>query len=370
MYLEIHSDKKVSYSKFMQEFKKYKVSIYVPRKDTCAKCDSHEALRRSNPTVEQLEIMEKESQDHKDRVRAARQDLTRAKEASKTCQNTLFFTFDMEQNQPLPFINTSVAFYKRQLSMHNFGIHTLHNKQGHMCLWTEAEGKRGANEVASSLHSFLDKEGEGYENLVSFSDACGGQNRNKIVTAYFMYLCHTSPIKSWTHSFLESGHTFLPNDTDFGKIEKKKKDQIGLYCFEDYVSLIKKCKFNVIRMENKFKDFAQLTNILKFRKFNESNAKFSWLQLKKLRVTCENFVLQYKYSCREDEQWQSINLSNLSTDIEIDLAVLYPNGIKVKNEKYRDIMSLLPYIPSVHHDFFLKLKNEESHDDELEEFLE
>ena len=69
-----------------------------------------------------------------------------------------------------------------------------------------------------------------YEEIHTFSDACGGQNRNKNVVSLFMYICETTNIKSWTHIYLESGHSYLPNDTDFGVIERSKNKQIGTYC--------------------------------------------------------------------------------------------------------------------------------------------
>lgn len=70
MYLEIHSDYKVSFSKFLQIFKEYKVKIYVPRKDTCSTCDKQQAARKSGLTSEEILLIEKESNEHKERVQA------------------------------------------------------------------------------------------------------------------------------------------------------------------------------------------------------------------------------------------------------------------------------------------------------------
>lgn len=263
----------------------------------------------------------------------------------------------MEQTQPIPYINTSVAFYKRQLWLYNLGIHTLHDGKGTMCLWTESEGKRGANEVASSLISFLENK-EGYENLVSFSDCCSGQNRNKIIVSLFFHICQATPIKSWTHNFLESGHSFLPNDTDFGKIEKKKKDQLGIYCYNDFKTLIKRCKFDVNDMKSKFYDISQLTKKFNFRNVDEDKEKFSWLKLKKIQVSADNFIMRYKYSCIDSEPWKTIDFSRNYTLSDDEILSLHESGIKIKKEKYLDILSLLKFVPSVHHDFFLKLKHD------------
>ena len=66
------------------------------------------------------------------------------------------------------------------------------------------------------------------------------------------------PINSWTHTFLESGHSFLPNDTDFGKIENAKKKNIGIYSEEDWTVIIKGCNFNVTKMKGSFEDISKL----------------------------------------------------------------------------------------------------------------
>lgn len=42
--------------------------------------------------------------------------------------------------------------------------------------------------------------------------------------------------------FLESGHTFLPNDTDFSKIEAALKHHQRVYTAEEYTEMIKNSK--------------------------------------------------------------------------------------------------------------------------------
>ena len=145
-------------------------------------------------------------------------------EAEEKCRepgSRLFcFTFDLEKTQPIPYLNTSVAFYKRQMWFYNLGVNTRHDKKGYMLVWQEIEGKRGSCEISSSLFTFLQKNHlENYDEIRTFSDCCGRQNRNKNIVAFFMYICMRTNIQSWTHTFLESGHSYLPNDTDYGKIE-------------------------------------------------------------------------------------------------------------------------------------------------------
>lgn len=49
-------------------------------------------------------------------------------------------------------------------------------------------------------------------------------------------------LKTITLKYLESGHTFLPNDTDFSKIEYQLKYHQIIYTAEEYIDVIKSCK--------------------------------------------------------------------------------------------------------------------------------
>ena len=104
------------------------------------------------------------------------------------------FTFDLEKNQPLPFIQTSVAFHKRQLWLYNLGVNIRHDNQGHMFLWLENEGRRGSEEICSTIFHFLNERSKSGvaepKRMHSFSDCCGGQNRNKY---FFLYVVVLQP---------------------------------------------------------------------------------------------------------------------------------------------------------------------------------
>ena len=49
-----------------------------------------------------------------------------------------------------------------------------------------------------------------------------------------------------------------------------------------------------------------------------------------------------------------------------NLSALYPSGKEINHLKYKDLVSLFPYIPAVHHKLFLRLKpkktSENAHD--------
>ena len=97
----------------------------------------------------------------------------------------------------------------------------------------EGVSSRGAQEVASCLKDFvLTKLPNDVKHLTAWSDSCGGQNRNIKVCAMWMHLLEKSQLESIDHKFLDSGHSYLPCDSDFGDIEKHAKRCEHVYSAE------------------------------------------------------------------------------------------------------------------------------------------
>lgn len=122
---------KVSFPIFCKVMVQYDVSIYRPKADSCQRCDAFNVKLKCVQEEERSEMI-KILNNHQNRAAAVRLDLRNATKDAKTNTNLLVFTFDMQKTQPLPAINTSVAFYKRQLWIYNVGINRCHDNQGYM----------------------------------------------------------------------------------------------------------------------------------------------------------------------------------------------------------------------------------------------
>ena len=77
---------------------------------------------------------------------------------------------------------------------------------------------------------------------IFLTTTCGGQNRNYNVARYSVYAANTvKNVSSIEINFMESGHSFLPNDSDFSNISDAMKSRSTIYTIDEYVSLIEKC---------------------------------------------------------------------------------------------------------------------------------
>ena len=356
---------KVSRSFFISELNKFNVKIYVPKKDTCSTCDEVNAKLKSKLDEKTRIALKTADENHKDRAKVARELLNGKTNESKNSDNkVLVFTFDLQRTLPLPYINTSVTFYKRQLWLYNLGINLRCKNKGFMFIWNESEGKRGSNEIMSCIYDFLMNSISlaNYEKIHTFSDGCAGQNRNKTMISFMSYIVETTNISEWTHSFMESGHSFLPNDTDFGRIERAKKRALNIFSPNEYKDLMISCKFSVTPMVGKMFDFAQIQEKFTFRKNNTDGDRFFISKVKWMRISkFSSKVLQYKLSNSLNEQAKNFDFSKRSGSssmFSLNIEPLYAVPNKISCEKFKDLQDLMRFIPEVHQSFYKDLPHE------------
>ena len=137
--------------------------------------------------------------------------------------------------------------------VYNLGFHNFHDDNVKMYVWDETTASRCAQEVASYILAHM-QDITTQKHVIAYSDACSGQNRNIKVALTWMKIAQSSNnnIQTVDHKLLVSGHSFLPNDRDFGLIEMKIKKENYLHNPEHYYELIEKCKrrntFSIKRM--------------------------------------------------------------------------------------------------------------------------
>lgn len=181
------------------------------------RCDRFKASTSGATSGKQAELLKKEHKEHLDHAYKLRDqmknDLARAKKDSSV--ETL--TFDLEKTHCLPRLPTSIVYYKRQLNLHNLFF------KGFFYIWLEHEAGRRTQEVESCLKKFIDEHLKpNITELILWADSCGGQNTSRSIkmVVILLHILHTKEnLTKITIRFLQPGHTYLPNDSEFGNVE-------------------------------------------------------------------------------------------------------------------------------------------------------
>ena len=212
-----------------------------------------------------------------------------------------------------------------------------------------------------------------------YSDACGGQNRNIFLVCLWMHIV-ASDEYSFTeidHKFMISGHSFLPNDRDFGQIEQSRKKVMQIYVPEDWENVVRQARrknpFMVSRMKREdFVSLKPLKAVIVNRIVNIHGAKVEWLKIHWIAVSKEQpLQFCYRYSNNTLERWKTVDLKPKSkgrpTDMgKIVLPALYTRPRIVNAKKVSDLMELLNYVPPIFHEFYEQLQRGNSSDSEEE----
>lgn len=353
---------------YEREFHKMKLSFKAPKVDTCHKCDTFAMKLKVSTEEEKTEIDEEMKKHHEEADKAyemKRRDKERCKIDTSRC-----YTFDLQQCLPTPLVNSSVSFYKRQLWTYNLTMHETTQSKVRCYMWHEAEGGRGANQIATCLYRELFHLPEKVKNVVLYSDTCGGQNRNSHVAAMFLTIMQNrTHLEVIDHKFMVSGHSHLECDVDHGLIEKqKKKLQIPVSHPHDWYQLVrsvgKKNKFEVIEFTHRdFLNFADLfKSTLSLRKKDSEGNFFKWTKIRWLRYTREEKVIYFKETLDEEVPFRCLNLTRRNNTLPQDLIPIncYNATLPIPNEKKKDLLDLLPLISPMFHDFYKNLKTSNS----------
>lgn len=153
--------------------------------------------------------------------------------------DSLTFAFDMQQVQPLPKTPIGEAFYARQISFYALCVVRQDSRNPTFYTWTEDQAGRGACEVGSALLAFLNSLDvpESVKTIRLFCDGCGGQNKNSfIVHTLLFWLAKKSPahLQQIKLTFPVRGHSFLPCDRVFGRVEKSLRLKPVVTSKEEY----------------------------------------------------------------------------------------------------------------------------------------
>jgi hypothetical protein len=225
-----------SLSKYQKIFTtKFNISFGHPRQDTCSYCMEQKIKIQTEGDIDKKSELMLELTLHKRKAKRFFELLKTETLGEISC------SFDMMQTQPLPKLSVTDVFYSRQVWLYNltFVISDSNQKPENCILysWNETESGRGPNEVCSALIHFLEsleyrmKTSESPPTILNlFSDSCSGQNKNQFTMITLLYYINYKTIvfTQINHIFPVRGHSYMPPDRVFGRIEQilRKKETI------------------------------------------------------------------------------------------------------------------------------------------------
>lgn len=231
MYNSRYPESKVSRSMFKTVFyNEYNIGFKSPATDACGTCINLKNAIKSRTGDGKTKAMT-DLRIHRIRADAF------YKLGQETPPNSLSFAFDLQQVHPLPKTPVQDAFYLRQISFYAFCCVDMQSKRPTFYTWAEHQAKRGCTEVGSALLFHLRSLNlTGCETLRLFCDGCAGQNKNSyIIHALSYWLRETPPsMKNIIVHFPVRGHSFLPADRAFGRVEKLLKKNETIISMQEY----------------------------------------------------------------------------------------------------------------------------------------
>lgn len=159
-------------------------------------------------------------------------------------EGTVNFCFDLQQVHNLPAVPIQETYYSLQIAFYAFCVVNIESTDPHFYTWTEDLSGRGSNEIGSALLHFL--RNQNFENITKiklFADGCAGQNKNSHVMHLLMYWLYKEAPPHVTEiiiTFPVRGHSYLPADRVFGRVQKEIKRHSRIILPKDYQNLYEK----------------------------------------------------------------------------------------------------------------------------------
>lgn len=177
-------------------------------------------------------------------------------------------------------------------------------------------------------------------------------------------------LEKLTLRFLQPGHTYLSNDSEFGDVECVLKTQLRLYTADDFIEVMRNCrrknKFQVTKLtKDDFFSIESIQNQITNRKCDIQKQKISWLDIFEIELNKnEPTILHMKSKLTDDAKNIDIGKGGKGRkkpiDFESTLPLLHPEGRELSTEKIKDLKGILKLIPSDAKPFYIFLKTARS----------
>lgn len=333
---------KVHFAMFYRIFvNEFNIGFRSPASDTCSRCTflTNKIKEFQQGSAERNKYMI-EKRVHKQRANAF------YKLLKTVVPNSVSYCFDLQQIQSLPKTPIQDAFYARQFNFYSLCVTDLECAKPIFYTWTEEQAGKGSLEISSALLNFLQNTDFQEKSLLRFfSDGCVAQNKNNIVlrTAMYFLYTHETCIQEIQFHFPVRGHSYLPADRVFGRVEKILRGKQFILTKDEYYDVysqignVKKCGTDwVIRdtkeLQKYWNDLTMISEMKRIYIKLTTRGRQRFVKVKGL----ENFVFE------SDEEFQSLTKRNINNR---RLQRIRLNDVPLEhgitNEKKADVNKLL-----------------------------
>lgn len=326
-------------------------------------------------SAERKEMLSQKKDSHLDTARKFKMALQSTIEKSLGIDKHVeVLTFALQRSFETPSLkNANDVYFKRPLWTFSFCIYDEIRNKAHFYVWNETVAANGTQEIASCIYRYIDEVvPKETREIILISESQFGLNRNAkmaLMLKWMVYRLNLNDLESIEQRFFSPGHTKNKCDRSFIRIEDERRKLEDLYVPGDWMDLIKKSKtshpeFKVTEMNhNHFFSSEILEKLIDSKKLMADGKKIKWHEFRTIKYNKSDHN-PFKFMATGDSSSEfelkrtaPINF-NLFRSIKLDL--LYPDGRAISKQKYDDLLSLLNYIPSDHHNFYKTLKHTQS----------
>lgn len=343
-----------SVSKFKTVFyKQFNLGFGNPHSDTCSTCKELELKLKATKSEEQRQAYRTQLRLHSTRAKTFHCIMITHTEGS------IKVAFDMQQNQPLPKLSVGETFYARQVWFYNLTIMQHKEKQDKTDIshytWCETEAGRGANEVASAVQHYLLALENSLRNqckkglkLKLYSDSCSSQNKNSIMMCVLAHFMENSKVfMELIHYFPIRGHSFMPPNRVFGRIEKEYRKKEEILSPAEYREIIAKSGKVFVWGKDWFSyDFKQ-----KSKELLKSNLSFKMMNVRVITYSKMNGKVQCAVKTTYftgSEECCDVLKKNIPSFKTLKQAAIFPKTNHISVEKMKDVSKLMRFFAIPH----------------------
>lgn len=203
----------LSFPVFSGTLKNLNFCLFKPRKDQCDTCIAYKA---GNITTEEFNFHRR----NVDRASKEKEDDVKAAKMNKI----ILLCMDNQGVVLCPKLEASALYFKSKLQLHNFTIYDILSHESTNYVWDETEGDLQSSTFTSIVIHHIEKLIKLTTlPIIIYSDGCGYQNRNVVISNALRLLAMKSS-RVITQKFLEVGHTHMECDSTHACIERKSRN--------------------------------------------------------------------------------------------------------------------------------------------------